>query len=306
MLASAGVKRNPRRRALVALLLGPGLAVGGVAAAEPASPAPRGHLLIIGGGTRPPELMARVAELAGGPGARVAVVPNASSVPEEVGPEQAAELAAAGAGEAFPLQATPETARDPATLEALEGVTGVFFSGGDQSRLTRALLGTPLLERLREVHARGGVVAGTSAGAAIMGPLMITGDERGPPPEDEDEEGFTTIRADDVVTTPGLGFLAGVVFDQHFVARKRLNRLISVVLENPDLLGVGIDESTAILVRPDRTFEVLGRSQVVVLDASGAEISTGPEGHIAGHGMALHVLRAGQRFDLAARRPLPR
>ena len=93
--------------------------------------------------------------------------------------------------------------------------------------------------------------------------------------------------------------------DQHFVARKRLNRLIAVCLEQPDLLGIGIDESTAILVLPDRTFEVLGRSQVVVVDARDARnVSSSPEGHLAGHGISLHVLRAGQRFDLEARRPL--
>jgi cyanophycinase len=97
-----------------------------------------------------------------------------------------------------------------------------------------------------------------------------------------------------------------VVVDQHFVARKRLNRLIAVVLENPELLGVGIDESTAILVDPDGTFEVLGRSQVMVVDARRAtDISVGPDGHLSGHDLALHVLRAGQRFDLQARRPLP-
>jgi cyanophycinase len=249
--------------------------------------------------------MARVVALAGGPEARVVVIPTASSVPLEVGPENAAELRAAGAGEALALQVTPETAREPATLDALEGVSGVFFSGGDQRRLTTALLDTPLLEAVYEVYREGGVIAGTSAGAAVMGSLMITGDEN--PPVPEDEEAFTLIRSDNIVTTPGLDFLPGVVVDQHFVARKRLNRLIAVVLEHPDVLGVGIDESTAILVRPDRTFEVLGRSQVVVVDASQAtDISVSPEGHLAGHGLALHVLRAGQRFDLDDRRPLPR
>jgi cyanophycinase len=248
--------------------------------------------------------MARVAELAGGAEARVAVIPTASSVPREVGPEQAAELETAGAGEAFALQVTPEGARQAATLEALDGVSGVFFSGGDQRRLTAALLETPLLEALHEVYRRGGVVAGTSAGAAIMGSLMITGDEN--PPVPEDEEAFTLIRANNIVTTPGLGFLDGAVVDQHFVARKRLNRLLAVVLEHPELLGLGIDESTAILVGPDRTLEVLGRSQVIVVDASRAtDVSVGPGGHLSGQGLALHVLRAGQRFDLAARRPLP-
>ena len=102
------------------------------------------------------------------------------------------------------------------------------------------------------------MIAGTSAGAAVMGPVMITGDEIPPP---EDEKSFSTILSDNVVTTPGLGFLPGTVVDQHFVARKRLNRLIAVCLEKPDLLGIGIDESTAILVFPNGTFEVLGRAR---------------------------------------------
>jgi cyanophycinase len=302
VLASAGVKTDRAHPTLVAAMLGLALSAA-AAAAGPA--APRGHLLIIGGGERPPELIARIVELAGGAEARIAVIPSASSVPGEVGPAQAKELVDAGAGEAFPLHVTAEAARDPATREALEGVTGIFFSGGDQRRLTRALLDTPLLRALHEIYANGGVVSGTSAGAAIMGPLMITGDEKIPPPDDE--EAFSRILADNVVTTAGLGFLEGVVVDQHFVARKRLNRLISVVLENPQLLGVGIDESTAILVDPDRTFDVLGRSHVVVLDASRVrDISAGPDGHLAGHGIVLHLLRAGERFDLETRQPLPR
>jgi cyanophycinase len=294
----------PGRKMGSATVLVLALALASGAAADDVSRPPQGHLLIIGGGSRPPELMRRVAELAGGPEARVVVIPTASSVPEEVGPEQAAELEEAGAGGAFPLEATPQTAKEPATLAALDGVSGVFFSGGDQSRLTAALLGSPLLEGLREVYRRGGVIAGTSAGAAVMGPLMITGDET--PPAAEGDEAFTHIRARNVVTTPGLGFLPGVVVDQHFVARKRLNRLMAVVLEHPRLLGVGIDESTAILVRADRTFEVLGRGQVVVVDASRAShLSADPEGHLSGHDIAVHVLRTGQRFDLDGRRPLP-
>jgi cyanophycinase len=290
--------RTPTPLATVVLVL----ALAAPSLASAADP-PGGHLLIIGGGKRPPELMAKVAELAGGASARVAVIPTASSVPDEVGPEQAAELEAAGAGTAFPLPTTPATAHEPSALAALDGATGVFLSGGDQRRLTAALLDSPLLESLHEIYRRGGVIAGTSAGAAVMGPVMITGDEKIPPPEGE--ESFSTLLADNVVTTSGLGFLPGTVVDQHFVARKRLNRLIAVVLEKPELLGIGIDESTAILVGPDRTFEVVGESQVVVVDAREARnVSAGPEGHLAAHGVALHVLRSGQRFDLEARRPL--
>jgi cyanophycinase len=262
----------------------------------------KGHLMIIGGGDRTEDVMARFVQLAGGARARVAVIPNASSVPDEVGPEQVAELLAAGAGQAFELNLDRQAPNAETTLQVFDGVTGVFFSGGDQSRLTAVLAGTQLLERIRHLYAAGGVIGGTSAGAAVMSRVMITGDERRNPSE---EDAFTVILKDNVVTTEGFGFLEGVIVDQHFLARKRHNRLISLMLEHPDLLGVGIDEDTAILVFPDRTFEVLGGRQVLVIDATVARnVSSDSGGRLSGEGIVVHLLRPGQRFDLAARRPI--
>jgi cyanophycinase len=279
------------------------VAVGLAAAPAPASAGPaRGYLLIIGGGERTGDVMARFVQLAGGPRARIAVIPNASSVPDEVGPEQVAELVATGAGHAVELNLTREPPDATTTLEAFEGTTAVFFCGGDQSRLTAALGGTPLLERIRQLYAEGGVVGGTSAGAAVMSGVMITGDERR---RAEEDEAFSVILKDDVVTSAGFDLLEGTIVDQHFLARRRHNRLISLVLEHPERLGIGIDEDTAILVSPDRTFEVLGRRQVLVLDASSARnLGADAEGRLSGEGLALHLLRAGQRFDLASRTPL--
>ncbi len=117
---------------------------------------------------------------------------------------------------------------------------------------------------------------------------------------------FTVITADNVELTPGLGLFRGVIVDQHFVARQRYNRLISVVLEHPELLGVGVDEETAVWVRPDGTFKVLGEGWVVVLDASESNISRsvqdGGRTDLGVHDLRTHVLQPGEVFDLAKRR----
>ncbi len=123
------------------------------------------------------------------------------------------------------------------------------------------------------------------------------------------EGDFTVIRSGAVEMKQGLGLFPGVIFDQHFVVRKRLNRLLSVILENPDLLGVGVDEETAAWVRPDGTMQVLGKSCVVVVDPAGAAVTVRPSGTgvdaLGVHGMRLHVLLPGELYDLPSRKVLP-
>jgi cyanophycinase len=119
------------------------------------------------------------------------------------------------------------------------------------------------------------------------------------------EGDFSVIRARSVELWDGLGFFRGVIVDQHFIARQRQNRLISVILEHPEYLGVGIDEDTAAWVRPDGTFEVLGRSSVMVVDASAARLGrqprdTGQDG-LGAHGLNVHVLLPGEVFDVRTR-----
>jgi cyanophycinase len=260
---------------------------------------PRGHLLIIGGGERGPEIMGRFAELAGGPRARVVAFAMASSL-EDAGASIEKELRALGLGEVHALRLTRAEADGDAALAALEGVTAVYFGGGDQSRLTAALGGSRVEARLHELYEGGALLAGTSAGAAVMTRVMITGDERRPLSK---EEAFQTIEAEDVITTRGFGFFEGAIVDQHFVRRRRGNRLLSAVIENPGLLGIGIDEETAIWVKPGRTFEVLGAGPVVVYDAGQAQVGPpSPEHGLTAAGLALHVLRRGSTYDVAARR----
>jgi cyanophycinase len=164
--------------------------------------------------------------------------------------------------------------------------------------LTAAIGGTPVEEAIRKLYREGAAIGGTSAGAAVMSQVMITGDERRPggsrPPSDPDV-GFITIDRENIVTSRGLGLLEDVIVDQHFVRRRRHNRLISLVLENPRLVGIGIDESTAAEVSPDGWWTVLGESVLVVYDARQARPSAG-EAPPGASGVLMHVLPRGRRY----------
>jgi cyanophycinase len=195
---------------------------------------------------------------------------------------------------------TPQDAQDPEIAARVLAAGGIFFSGGDQRRITTALLGTPVGDAVIAAHARGATVGGTSAGTACQSPMMITGDGD-----------FTVITADNVELWDGLGLFPGVIVDQHFVARQRQNRLISVVLEHPELIGVGVDEATAVWVRPDGSFQVVGEGWVMVFDAREAVVhdAEGSDGRreLGVHGMKTHVLLPGDVFDAdGPRAPLVR
>jgi cyanophycinase len=262
--------------------------------------APRGHLFIIGGGERPADMMKKFVSLASACGSgRIVVFPMASSVPDEVGREQAEELEALGAKDVTFHILTREEALKPENSALLDGVGGVFFSGGVQTRLTDILQGTPLHQKLLRAYAGGAVIGGTSAGAAVMSEVMITGDERR---EVEEGREFSTLEADNIVTVPGLGFIKSAVIDQHFVRRKRHNRLISLICENTELLGIGIDESTAVWVKPDSTMEVVGSGCVLIYDASEASVSILPDRSFSSHNMVFHILKEGDIFDLGSGR----
>jgi cyanophycinase len=281
--------------ALVLALVVAGCSAVAQAQVPKAEPSAGGHLLLIGGGYRPPEVMARFIELAGGAERPLVVFPMASEDSRKVGEEQKAQLEAQGAKQVQVVHVDDRgDALRPETLEAVRRAGGVFFTGGDQNRISQRLVDTPLLQAIRELLARGGVVGGTSAGAACQSEIMFVG---------EGDEGV--IRAVNIVTTRGIGLFPGVIVDSHFVARKRANRLVSLVLDHPELLGVGIDEATAVWVKPDRTLEVLGKGWVVLYDASQAKPVRTADNRLAVTGLVQHVLIDGQRFHLQRRAVLP-
>lgn len=259
--------------------------------------APKGHLVLIGGGKRPSSVMSRFVELSGGPSARILVVPTASELSDTVEVYRK-ELAALGATNVAGLDVrTRLDAQRKALVEEVEKAGGIFFSGGDQRRIVAALGGTPVGDAIVAAWRRGATIGGTSAGTACMSPLMLTG-----------EGDLKVLRAGNVELSPGLGLFPGAVLDQHFVARLRQNRLMSVVLEHPQLLGIGIDEGTAVWLRPDGTFQVLGEGSVVVYDAAGATATrTRGEGPVllGVRNLRTHVLIPGDAFDLAVRSVVP-
>ena len=256
---------------------------------------PLGHLVLNGGGSKPAEVMEKFVELAGGPEALIVVFPTASGEPD-TGEYYEKFLAEYGCTNVVVADVrSTDDAADGELGETVRGAGGIFFSGGDQRRIVEALLGTTVGDAVTEAFQKGAVVGGTSAGTACQSGLMITGDGD-----------FTVITADNVELWQGLGLFPGVIVDQHFVARKRQNRLISVVLEHPELLGVGVDEGTAVWVRPDGTFKVLGEGWVMVFDASQARVSRRERGDgeisLGVHNMRTYLLQPGEVFDLTKRR----
>lgn len=258
---------------------------------------PRGSLVIVGGGPRGEAITEKFISLAGGRGrARILVLPMASSVPE-TGPESAAEFEKHGV-KAWSMNLTREQALDAATSRSLDSATGIWFPGGDQVRIMAVLDGTATANAIRARYAAGAVVGGTSAGAAVMSTPMITGDERAPGGVRRDTtQSFITIAREDIVLASGLGLVPGVVVDQHFLRRRRHNRLISVVLEHPTLLGIGIDESTALVIEPGKPWSIIGESAAIVYDARHATITPPGAPILGATNVRMQVVAAGGTFD---------
>jgi len=185
--------------------------------------------------------------------------------------------------------------REARFAELLEGAAGVFFTGGDQLRISSQIGDTPIERMVRELHERGGLIAGTSAGASVMSETMLV---KGTSSESH--------RVGDLHMAPGLGLVPDVIIDQHFAERGRIGRLLGAVAQNPRVLGIGIDEDTAIVVE-GCCFGVIGAGAVTIVDGSSVTHSNiaeaRPERTLSMHDVRLHVLSAGDRFDLERRMP---
>ncbi len=208
---------------------------------------------------------------------------------------------------------TREQALDEENTKILDGVNAVWFWGGSQVRLADVLVGTPIHQRILEIYKNGGVIGGSSAGSQVMSEIMITGQQRTEiKPYDDPNEfisrlkralfRFETIEAANVIPAPGFGFIKSAMIDTHSVKMKRYTRLISIVADNPQLLGIGIDDETAIIVKPDDTFEVAGERSVIVFDASGATVRIDSDHAISAYNVTMHILKAGDWFDLKAKK----
>lgn len=272
------------RRIVLSLLLVTGL----ISAYSPIPVAadlqPKGTLVIAGGGDLPASVFAAFVAAAGGKGAAVTVVPLASSDQPGAAANASHNLTAAGAAVTVLSYAKRAEADTPAHQGQLQRSRGIWFTGGDQNLIGDLFVGTALHQILKQRYANGAVIGGTSAGAAAMSQIMLTGD------------GDTTSSLPGTFKTrAGLGLLPGCIVDQHFLRRQRQNRLLSLIEEHPDHLGFGIDEETALLVS-GTTAKVIGNRRVMVIDPQHANRRQG--GII---GLQVHLLNPGQWLNLVTR-----
>ena len=252
----------------------------------------KGTLVIEGGGDRIAPILNKIIEKGGGPeNCKLLVIPFASQV-ENTGERQAAEFRALGCKNADFIKCPKDSIDSPESLAKLDGVTAIFLSGGDQSRLKDYLNGTKFFDKMLQIYKDGGVIGGTSAGAAIQSRIMLTGRQVNPGPDDESPY-FNEIKSNYVETKEGFGFLDNIIIDQHFIARRRQVRLINVLLDNPGYRGIGIDEECAVVVNPDNTIEIVGTGCAMMFEP----YKKGEDGGNA-HSFKLTVLYPGDKYNI--------
>ena len=258
----------------------------------------RGWIVPIGGAEdkdTDPRILKRFVDLCGGADADIVVIPTASRL-VETGSQYQRLFPELGAGSVTVLDF--DTRRDCSEhnrLARIEQASGVFFTGGNQLRLSTLLGGTPVAKLVRVQNARGIPVGGTSAGAGILSEHMIAFGSEGSSP-----------RASSVRLAPGLGLTNRFVIDQHFRQRDRLGRLVAALAYNPFAVGIGLDEDTAAFIAPDNTLEVEGSGAVTVVDASDLSFSSmdraGENDPVCLLGLTVHILIAGATYNLHTRK----
>jgi len=259
---------------------------------------PRGELIIIGGHEREGDLaiLKEVVKIANRNSGPVLVITVATQLPEEMAEEYVKLFKKLGAEQVDTLDIRERNdAKQDSAVKKCEKAGVIFFTGGDQLRITSQVGDSPLYQCMRERFIHGLTIAGTSAGAAAMSETMLvygSGDSSG--------------EVSAIGMSPGLALIEGVVVDTHFAERGRIGRLLGVVAQNPRNLGIGIDEDTAILVK-DGHFKVMGDGAVYVADGSSVNYSSlsedKPEGIVSIFNVKLHVLKEDDTFDLREREP---
>ena len=257
----------------------------------------RGWIVPIGGAENKendPRILERFIAVSGGSEADIVVIPTASRL-HETGPRYEILFRELGARRVTVMDFdTRRDCQETGRLQRLEEASGIFFTGGNQLRLTTLLGGTPVAKLIRRRNANGVTVGGTSAGASILSEHMIAFGDEG-----------SSVISGSVRLAPGLGLTNRFVIDQHFRQRDRLGRLITALAYNPFAVGIGLDEDTAVFIGPDETLEVEGSGGVTVVDASEVSFSSmdsASEGQpICMLGLKVHILVAGATFNLHTR-----
>lgn len=263
---------------------------------------PKGRLIIIGGheeksSSKDRQILDDIAKYVGT--GKLVVTTVASSKGDEVWQEYKKTFSSLGVKKLENLRVENRTeAFNKKALECLKDAKGIFFTGGDQLKITAELGGTDVCMSIHDIYARGGFIAGTSAGASVMSETMLISG-----PSDKTAKSLKSI-----MMAPGLGFIKEVVVDQHFSERGRISRLMAAVALNPRYLGIGIDEDTAIIVDKGLDFKVIGTGAVYVVDGrdlTNSNISTGTEKEaLSVHNVRVHILNCGEKFDLIERQPI--
>jgi cyanophycinase len=254
----------------------------------------QGKLFIIGGGQMPPAMVDKIIEVSGiSKGSYGIILPMASIEPDTAIIDTKLDFTNQGCSNIFGLRYSKGQPVTQSFIDSIRNAGLIYISGGDQSRFMDIIAGTPVQKTIHEAFENGSLICGTSAGAAVMSKKMITGNELKYP---GDSSNFNSIETNNIEIIEGLGMLKTVIIDQHFIKRKRLNRLISVCLENPENMCVGIDESTAILVDRNKA-TVYGLRQVIVLHHSGS--ATKIENGLPGaRNLKLDVCLPGESFQI--------
>ncbi len=258
-----------------------------------------GNLIIIGGAEDKAGeclILKSFVNISGASKARITILTTATEKSAEAGNQYKSLFISLGAPDTDFLDInTRDDADSESNAKLVAGSTGIFFTGGDQLRITSILGGTKVYEALHGAYRSGAAIAGTSAGASAMsGTMIVDGNNNDP------------ARKCTLKMAPGLGLLQRALIDQHFHQRGRIGRLLCGVAENPSILGIGIDEDTAVRVFPDDHFEVIGSNSVTVVDGRNIKSSNVselmPDENLAIANVTLHVLPAGYGFDMINRR----
>jgi len=249
-----------------------------------------GDLILIGGGKRPKKAVKKFVHLVGN--GKIIVIPTASSVPKKSSEGIIKEIRKYGNNNIEIINIKKKNqANDNKVLKKVKKAKGIYFTGGDQRRITKAIYNTELHKLIKKKAELNGIIAGTSAGTAAMSELMITGDGN-----------FEIIEKENIVVWKGLGLLNKVIVDQHFLKRRRNNRLLSVILERPEFLGIGIDESSAVWINSNKTIEVLG-GQIVIYEVDKKDIIE-EKGKLGTEKMVQRILTMGYKYNLEHRQIL--
>ncbi|MDX2191119.1 MAG: cyanophycinase [Bacteroidota bacterium] len=259
----------------------------------------QGKLFIIGGGKRPPHLLQRLITEAGvDKKGYIVIIPMASSEQDSSIFYAKKQFVDRGITNVTGFMMQKGEILTPNIMDSIANASMIYIAGGDQQKLMDIISGTDVERVIRKCYAKGNVIAGTSAGAAVMSEKMLTGVElkHFETTEDSEKQGFQTIEANNIEIKSGLGFLKESIVDQHFIKRKRQNRLIAVAIENPEVACVGIDEATAILVKNGEA-EVVGDSQVLYVLSNDKDYKT-VNGKLGAKNLQMHLYVAGDKFKI--------